>query len=166
MKWYDILLIMALGFVSGQMLYSCVAKAEELSEIDKKSAGYCALYSRELVRIRIMHPEGRLVADTDIVANWAIEEYKACLSILPAMLPVPASGAYKEWLADMRDLIILNAGTEPASDTPQGDLNDEEWRAQCRAEYNTWEEETGTVIRRGNPERVRCPCGGEVTCGQ
>jgi len=166
--------IYSLGIAGGFALclaLSTCAKAEELSEIGTKAAAYCALYSRESIRIQVMHPTKSITADTDVILELAKKEYAECLSILPNYLPLPAEiGSLKSWLADMRDLIILRnskEGVAPAADKPEGDTPDEEeWRAQCRAEYSTWEEETGTVVRRGNPERVRCPCGGEVTCGQ
>lgn len=80
----------------------------------------------------------------------AAEMYKAygdCIRVLPTRLPMPEA-----------------PGTVPATDRPP-EPGDEAWRAQCRAEYRTWDEETGTVIRRGSPERVKCPCGAEVDCG-
>jgi hypothetical protein len=139
---------------------------EELSEIKVESAAYCALFSREMVRIDIMHGPS-LTADTDYILARAKEHYAACLAILPTLLPLPEEGSLKSWLADTRDLLILigrekfaDAGTEPAKENP----SDAEWRAQCAREYATWNEADGTVVRKGNPEPVRCPCGGEVIC--
>lgn len=82
------------------------------------------------------------IAKDDYI-NVITRAYGECISVLPFLLEIP-----KE------------PGTVPATENPK----EEEWRRQCRAEYNTWDEETGTVIRRGNPERVRCPCMGEVVC--
>lgn len=168
MRWFDYLLAMALGAVGALALLQCTAKAEELSAISERSAAYCALYAREMVFIETMDGKGT-TADTDYILADAKKHYGECISVLPTLLPLPQD--LRAWLADMRDMMLLvgrertaNVGTVPAKETPVND--EEEWRAQCRAEYNTWEEETGTVIRRGNPERVRCPCGGEVTCGE
>jgi len=72
--------------------------------------------------------------------------FMECISVLPARLPY---------------------STEPQGTVPAGvDPNEETWRAECRAEYRSWDEATGTVVRRGSSERVRCPCGSEVTCVQ
>lgn len=143
------------------------SEAEELSEISIRNASYCALYSREMVFIDALHGEP-ITADTDYILARAKAHYGDCLAVLPTLLPLPAeTGSLKAWLADMRDLLVLtgskrvaDVGTEPATASP----SDAEWRAQCRAKYRTWDEETGTVIRAGNPVRQKCPCGGEVVC--
>jgi hypothetical protein len=100
----------------------------------------------------------------------AKKAYGQCLAILPTLMPLQEQGGLEQWLADIRDLIILRSGTEPASEAPEpaqtpasSALTDEEWRAQCEAEYVSWNPDTGTVVRRGLGE-VRCPCGGEVDC--
>lgn len=64
------------------------------------------------------------------------EAYGDCIRILPTRLPMP-----KE------------QGTVPASDRK----TDASWSAACEAEYRTWDAATGTVIRRGSPDRVECP---------
>lgn len=158
--------LIALIFVS----ITVMARGEErLSEISPKLAAYCALYSREMTLINILHPTKAIDADTDVILEIAKGHYGDCLSVLPTLLPMPANlGDLKSWLADMRDVVLLRSrslGTEPAVEEKVVE-GDEEWRAQCRAEYNSWEEETGTVVRRGSPQRVRCPCGGEVRCGE
>lgn len=163
----------ALGMTLACIAGSALAgdRVEELSEINKRDAAYCVLQAREMMWIRVMHNNERITADTDVVLQLAQKEYGDCLAVLPTLLPLPSEGgSIESWLADMRDLLILKAGTAPATEKPDAPvsatLDDETWRAQCRAEYTTWEEETGTVVRRGNPERVRCPCGGVVTCGE
>jgi hypothetical protein len=159
------------GFWVGFIVAPCSTHAEELSEISVKNASYCALYSREAIFIDMMHGTEPVTADTDYILARAKVAYGECLSVLPTLLALPAdTGSLKSWLADIRDLTILRSGTKPAAEkaakasTPAGLVDEVEWRRQCRAEYNTWDEETGTVIRRGNPERVKCPCGGEVVC--
>ena len=48
---------------------------------------------------------------------------------------------------------VASIGTVPASENP----DDAAWREACRAEYLTWSEADGTVIRNGSPDRVPCP---------
>lgn len=158
------------GVLVGAMLWAFFnmmgwAKAEELSLISPAPASYCALYSRTETLMDILHPKEGLVADTDVVLQRAKGHYTDCLSVVPTLLPV--SQGLQPWLADMRDLIILKAryeGTMPATEKPTV-REDTSWKDQCRAEYRSWDEDTGTVVRRGSPERVKCPCGTEVECG-
>jgi hypothetical protein len=158
------------GLVAGFVLaLAGQANAEQYTEIDPINAAYCALYAREMVFIDMFEEDGGLTADSDVIKNAAVAYYAECVSILPALMALPKEKAnFNQWVANTRDLIFILAkervkdvGTTPATDKPE----DEEWRRQCRAEYNTWDESTGTVIRRGSPERVKCPCGGEVICG-
>jgi hypothetical protein len=121
---------------------------------------YCSLFARESVRIDIMHsrPIGPTVTD-EYIEGLAVEVFKQCMSVLPTLLPLPeAHRDLGTWVADMKTLLVSRAGTEPAM------AGDAEWRDACARTYRTWEEETGTVIRAGNPARVRCPCGQEVNC--
>lgn len=167
MKWFDYILAAGLGTVLALMAVREV-RSEELSEIDNKLAAYCALYSREMLFIEVMHPTRSITADTDVILELAKKEYGDCLAVLPTLLPLPVElGSLKEWLADMRDLVILRAGRKPASDPPAPAnqlLDDVAWRAQCAAEYRTWNADTGTVVRGNGIGEVRCPCGSEVTC--
>lgn len=55
--------------------------------------------------------------------------YGDCIRVLPARLPV--------------------SGTVPATG--------ETWAEACDREYRTWDAATGTVVRRGSPDRVECP---------
>jgi hypothetical protein len=101
--------------------------------------------------------------------------------LLPTLLPLPAElGSFEQWLADTRDLIILKNGRTPATERPMPTttsferfkptpvsttgLDDAIWRAQCAAEYRTWNPDTGTVIRGNGIGEVPCPCGKEVKC--
>ena len=144
------------------------ANAEQYSEISAVNASYCALFARQMVFMEIFQ-DGKLTADSDVIRSAAVAHYSDCVSILPTLMPLPPDlGAFDQWVADVRDLVFMMAkekagsiGTVPATENTA----DEEWRRACRGEYNTWDEQTGTVIRRGNPERVRCPCGTEVVCG-
>jgi hypothetical protein len=63
------------------------------------------------------------------------EAYGDCIRILPTRLPMPAE-----------------LGSVPAADRPASG-----WSEACAAEYRTWDAETGTVVRRGSPDRVECP---------
>lgn len=154
MTWATFLLTIGLLLASGE------GRAEDLSEISVKSASYCALYSREMVFIEMMHGREVVTADTDYILDLAKRHYADCLAVLPALLPLPPEGALKVWLADVRDLLVLtgsakvaDVGTAPATEDP----GDAAWREACAAEYRTWNEADGTVVRNGNPERVRCP---------
>ena len=161
------------GLIAGFVLaLTGQAMSEELGMINVTNASYCSLYAREMVFIDALH-SGELTSDSDVIRNAAIAHYTDCISIIPTLLPLPPGvGTFDQWVADIRDVIYWRAkihvrtiGTAPATSAKPKDPDDEEWRRQCRAEYNTWNEDDGTVIRRGNPERVRCPCGEEVICG-
>ena len=159
------------AFVAFCAIHLSARSAEQYSEISPKLGAYCSLYARQMVFIKVMHPVESITADSDVILGVAKQEYQDCLSVLPTLLPLPKElGSLNQWLADMREIIILRArtqGIEPATEQPVVPVNlkEEEWKEQCRAEYVSWDEATGTVLRRGNPERVRCPCGGEVQCG-
>jgi hypothetical protein len=164
--WATVLVIVGAIVILFVVLLN-TAKAEELSEISVHNASFCSLYARQMVFTDMMHGK-RPTADTDYILEVARKHYADCLAVLPALMPLPAdTGSLKTWLADMRDLLVLtgservaDAGTKPATEAP----SDEEWRRQCRAEYATWDEATGTVIRRGSPDRQPCPCGKGVNC--
>lgn len=131
------------------------------------SVAYCALYSREAVRIDLMHTIP--VSPGDVTDSYiealAVRVFQDCVSILPTLLPLPeAHRNLDSWIIDMRYLIMQRVGTAPATAEPIA--GDEEWRRQCAATYRTWDEETGTVIRRGSHERTECPCGKGVTCDE
>jgi hypothetical protein len=105
------------------------------------------------------------VSDKYIV-DLAVQVFKACTSVLPTLLPLPEDHRQlSTWVNDMRylitqrDVAIATAGTEPAT------VGEDDWAAQCAAEYRSWNPEDGTVVRRGSPTPVRCPCGREVVCG-
>jgi hypothetical protein len=135
------------------------AKAETV-QASPVHLAYCSLFARESVRIDIMHsrPIGPTVTD-EYIEGLAVEVFKQCMSVLPTLLPLPeAHRNLGTWVEDMRTLLISRAGTEPAM------AGDAEWREQCERQYFTWDEATGTVIRAGNPARVKCPCGQEVQC--
>lgn len=67
-----------------------------------------------------------------------VQAYGDCIRVLPHRLDIPEA-----------------AGTVPATDK----LNaaGETWSEACAREYRTWDEATGTVVRRGSPDRVECP---------
>lgn len=141
---------------------STTLSAEQLSEISIRSAAYCHLWSREMTRIEIQHPTRSITADTDVILGIAKQHYGECLAVLPTLVPLPEElGSLREWLADMRDLLILRAGTEPATDDPtpseKPSSGDEAWREACALNYRTWDPDSETVVRRGSSKRVRCP---------
>lgn len=119
-----------------------------------ETLAYCALYAREAVRIDIMHtqPIDTRIANTNYLTLLAERVYRQCVDNLPVLLPLPEEHrSMKTWASDMRALVLTRAGTEPATDRGGG------WAEACAAEYRTWDEASGTVVRRGSPERVECP---------
>jgi hypothetical protein len=159
MKWFDYLLAAAMGTILA-VLAARAVKAETPSP----GVAYCSLYARESTRVDLMHtipvkPEN--VSDEYIKA-LAVQVFKECVSVLPALLPLPEQHrGLDTWISDMRYLLVQRAGTVPATAAiPDDDL----WRQQCEAQYRTWDPDTGTVVRAGSPDRVKCPCGGEVDC--
>lgn len=130
------------------------AKAETM-HASPSGLAYCALYAREATRIDVMHTEPVKAYDRDYLEALSVVVFKQCVSILPTLLPLPDGHRNLDtWLDDMQAFMVANVGTEPAG---EGDGGSEEWRQACRQEYVTWSEEDGTVVRRGSPERVRCP---------
>jgi hypothetical protein len=131
------------------------------AETPSPGVAFCSLWARESARIDLMHslPVNPATVTDEYITALAVKLFKECVSVVPALLPLPPEHrSLQAWAEDMRALLISRAGTEPAMS------GDAEWRAQCAATYRTWDEETGTVIRAGNPARVRCPCGEEVVC--
>jgi hypothetical protein len=156
--WATVLvIILAIGIMFAALLITAKAETVQASPVH---LAYCSLFARESVRIDLMHsrPIGPTVTD-EYIEGLAVEVFKQCMSILPTLLPLPeAHRNLTTWTADMKTLLVSRAGTEPAMS------GDAEWRAQCERQYRTWDEATGTVIRTGNPARVKCPCGEEVDC--
>jgi len=149
------------------LLWASRARAEELRSIDDASLAYCAIYSREAVRIDLMHtiPVRANEVSDKYITDLAVQVFKQCVSILPTLLPLPeAHRNLDSWVNDMRYLIVQRDGVVAVAGTEPATLGNEEWAAQCAAEYRTWNPDDGTVVRNGSPERVRCPCGGEVQC--
>lgn len=67
-----------------------------------------------------------------------VQAYGDCIRVLPTRLPMPEP-----------------QGTVPATD--KSNAAGETWSEACAREYRTWDEATGTVVRRGSPDRVECP---------
>jgi len=179
--WIFSFILVAAIVLIAVLIFAGPTKSEEYSEINPKLAAYCSIYARESVFIQVMHPTTSITADTDVILAMAKKEYGECLSVLPTLLPLPAElGGFEQWLADIRDLLILKTGRKPAAERPlptttsferfkptpvsATGLDDATWRAQCAAEYRTWNPDTGTVIRGNGIGEVPCPCGKEVKC--
>lgn len=158
-EWQKTIIICATGFSIGFVLTQCVAKADD----------YCSLWAREQTMIDI-------TSATDFTTLTSsqpqiLKDKAKNLLLCQAMDMKPlleGDNSDEAWSLRVYRLLIVQAeayataqGTEPADEKP----GDEAWREQCRAEYRTWDEDTGTVVRRGSHERVRCPCGGDVACG-
>jgi hypothetical protein len=157
--WATVLVIVGAIVILFVVLLN-TAKAEQI-EATPVQLAFCALYARESARIDLQHtlPVNPSTVSDDYIRSLAVKVYGQCLSVLPTLLPLPS--AHRDlgtWVADMKTLLVSRAGTEPAM------AGDAEWRAQCERQYFTWDEATGTVIRAGNPARVRCPCGEEIDC--
>lgn len=153
------------------------------TEVHAADQSYCALWARERVRIELMSTEDidTRLADVDRIQDMAMRSYHHCLLQETEYLKLPQVPATFSavWAENMRALIIDRAGTTIAttplttdgqpltSGSPRGGTGagSPAWRAACEKEYRTWDPETGTVIRRGSPKRVPCPCGEEVNCG-
>jgi len=146
-----------IGFGFGYM--AGIAKAED----------YCDLWAREQTRIDVTTAtDFTTLTSTQLM----IQQYKAKnLLICRSMEMKPmleGSSSDEAWSLDMYQILIQKAqtaveaqGTEPASDSPK---EGEDWENQCRANYRSFDPSDGTVVRRGNSERVRCPCGDTIDC--
>ena len=153
-----------LVLIGAVVLFFVVMLSHARAETPSPGVAYCSLYARESTRVDLMHtipvkPEN--VSDEYIKA-LAVQVFKECVSVLPTLLPLPELHRDLDtWISDMRYLLVQRAGTVPATAAiPDDDL----WRQQCEAQYRTWDPDTGTVVRAGSPDRVKCPCGGEVDC--
>jgi hypothetical protein len=151
------------------ILAGVIVKAEDK---DPDRTVLCAMLARELVRVEIetastftpvivsevLHFEQAPDASLrEVTPEAALKRYaeqmKACEAIpdfLPSLPKVDAAGN-ASWARAVVTLATRLDGVAPASEGREG------WAEACAAEYRTWDNATGTVIRRGRPERVRCP---------
>lgn len=158
----------------------------QAAERDPTRLVMCAMVSRELVRVEVetgrtyspvmvgevLHYEEQADPSLkDITPADALKRFtthrqicEAMIDIMPALPKVDAANN-EAWARSIATLAGRFDGVEPAGDPPPPDPGSDEWRQACAAEYRTWDPDTGTVIRKGSPERVRCPCGDEVDCG-
>lgn len=153
MNTSDIIIAVAAAAAILLMTSRSEAKPDKLVTTTENLA-YCALYAREATRIDIMHtqPIDTRIANTNYLTLLATRVYRQCVDNLPALLPLPEEHRnMRTWAADMRALVISRSGTEPATGGSSS------WAEACAEQYRTWDEATGTVVRRGSPERVRCP---------
>lgn len=152
------------------------------------SAGslYCNLWAREVVRVEaqtgslfdmeIRDSEAAGVvfyqtsdpamaeATPELLIARAASHQRDCKFLVEfETLPLPLNPHAQNdgWAKAVASLTLSRQGIMPAGEN----IGDNEWRAACEAEYVSWDPETETVIRKGSPERVRCPCGSEVQCG-
>jgi hypothetical protein len=141
--------------------------------------GYCTLWSRAVAELEVRagkqlslifkgadlvfteRPDVDIAtASARLVALRAKSHYSDCrLLVEYDTLPLPdLPAAHADQWASMVSLYAIGRqGTAPAAADPTPGRGSPEWRAACAAEYRTWDEADGTVIRRGSPERVRCP---------
>lgn len=150
-----IFLAVVLALFVAVILLATKAKAAD-------SLAYCALYARVDTMDKLLHgPIDTRMASYDYIEKLAIDSFNECQSVIPAQLPLaPDYRALAPWIEDMQAIVLDRAGTSPAGQGVPG------WEEACAAEYISWDASTGTVVRRGSPERVRCPCGVEVVCGE
>lgn len=120
------------------LIFGVKARSTEYLLIDRDDVVYCDNYAKR---------SEQTVADI-------VQAYGDCIRVLPERLPMPVLQG------------SVPAGDRPVEQNGNPGSSGPEWEAACAAEYRTWDADTGTVIRRGSPERVRCPCGGEVACGE
>jgi len=165
------LLVTLIALLFAVLMFAAKASAEPVSA----GLAYCSVYAREQARIDIMHtlPVTPAEAQGKYPVELAVRIFRECVSVLPTLLPLtPEHRSLDSWHDDVQVMIrarLAEMGVQPAADPPAeasavAAPDDEEWRRQCAAEYSTWDPDTGTVVRRGSPERVRCPCMGEVQC--
>jgi hypothetical protein len=171
--------LLLLGGFAFMLLLMAVSRAEE----DRERTILCAMLSRELVRVEIetgntyspvlvsevLNYEERADASLkEITAQDALKRYTTHLQLCEVMidispsLPKVEAATNEAWARSVVSLASRFDGIAPATGRP---LGTDAWREACSAEYRTWDPETETVVRKGSPERVRCPCGEEVDCG-
>ena len=123
-----VLALVIVAFVIVMIWLTSQAKATEYIQIDRTHIVYCDEYARRSSRTMV----------------GMTKAYGDCIRVLPTRLPMPEE-----------------PGTVPAGDRLKNENkpgnSDPAWEEACAAEYVSWEPETGTVVRRGSPERVKCP---------
>lgn len=177
--WIVFVLILSIAVVLfAVLMWATTARATTYLATEKDKY-LCSLYAREQARIDIMHtlPITPFEAQGKYPITLTVRIFQQCISVLPMLLPLtPEHQNLDSWHTDMQTMIqwrLDQLGVRPAagrgptpvksSESPEV-VDDEEWRRQCAAEYNSWNPDTGTVVRKGNPEPVRCPCGTDVVC--
>lgn len=130
----------------------------------------CNLYAKEVTRVNLQCAKDidLITADDKLIAMMLEKAYYHCLLLETDTPPIPDCPARKAdaFIAFMSRNVLGRQGTVPAmaDPTPARSENTPEWRDACEAHYRTWDAETGTVVRRGNPDRVPCPCTPEGDC--
>lgn len=147
--------------------------------------GYCVLWSRDVAELEVrtgaqlnlIFEGDRLVflqrddvdlktADGNLVELRAQSQFRTCMALpeydalpLPDLPPAQTTN----WAHRVALQSVGRQGTEPAGDDTEpnrpikSDGGSPEWAKACSIEYRTWNPDDGTVLRRGSPERVRCP---------
>jgi hypothetical protein len=131
----------------------------------------CALWAQDQTFMDYIYTKDvdMLTADQGQIALRLNDRFVECMVTGTYMKLDVDGSATDKFVAAIHETLLAKfakEGTLPASEDPSPTLGTDAWKAQCAAEYNSWDEETGTVVRYGSPKRVPCPCGGEVQCGQ
>jgi hypothetical protein len=142
--------------------------------------GYCQLWARDVAELEVrtgaqlnlIFEGDSLVfsrrddvdlktADGNLVEIRAETQFRTCMAIPEYdALPLPdlPTAHAENWATTVALYAVGRQGTEPAGvDPTPNPASAAEWRAACEAEYRTWDEADGTVVRRGSSERVPCP---------
>lgn len=128
-----------------------VARAEDV--------GYCIYWSREATRIDYQHETAEVTAEA-IERQVRARYYWCGLQETGQRLPLPGrpeEASTAEWASFLAAAFAARQAARQDLGTAPADVGPPEWVEACDAEYRTFDRSDGTVVRRGSPERVRCP---------
>lgn len=149
--WWLVGILMILAVLLGAAVMSRRAVAEDI--------GYCLLWAREATRLDYQNAAELVPAEAierNVVRryHWCALQETGQRLLLPGR---PEEHATAAWSAFLAEAFAARLAARQAAGTAPADVGPSEWVEACAAEYRTWDEATGTVVRRGSPERVRCP---------
>jgi len=148
------------------------------TEVMAADPQYCILWSRAIAEVEvrtgsqldltfigddlgfIAHDDVDLkTADANLVEIRADGHRRTCTWLVEYdVLPLPdlPPAQTVNWANRIAMEAVGRQGTEPAAADPTPD-GDAAWREACRSQYRTFNPDDGTVVRRGSPDRVKCP---------
>lgn len=140
------------------------------------SDGYCQLWARAVTEIEVrtgqqfslifLDAELAFTATKDVdiatadayLIEMRLAGHRHSCAAVPEYdsLPLPDVPFVRvaNWAANMALLAVGRQGTVPATEKPAVSSG---WAEACAAEYRTFDPDDQTVIRRGSPDRVKCP---------